>query len=73
MLAIYWNNHHHLPGRAQRERQRCSGRTTSSSSACSLFPFVTSWMGDYFSDLAPQVTFGFMVMADVVFFVVAPA
>ena len=72
MLAIYWNNHHHLFQAARSVNGKVLWANNFFILSLSLFPFVTSWMGDYFSDLAPQVTFGFMVMAaDIMFFVVA--
>ena len=72
MLAIYWNNHHHLFQAARTVDGKVLWANNFFILALSLFPFVTSWMGDYFSSLAPQLTFGLMVLAaDVMFFVLA--
>lgn len=74
MLAVYWNNHHHLFQAARTVNGKVLWANNFFILSLSLFPFVTSWMGDYFSDLAPQLSFGFTIMAaDIMFFVVARA
>jgi uncharacterized membrane protein len=70
LLAVYWNNHHHLFQAAK----RVDGRTLWANNffilSLSAFPFVTNWVGDYFFDLAPQALFGLVIMiADILFLV----
>ena len=72
MLAIYWNNHHHLLQAARTVNGKVLWANNLFILSLSIFPFVTSWMGDYYYDLAPQISFGIMVlMADLMFFAVA--
>lgn len=72
MLAIYWNNHHHMFQAAKAINGKVLWANNLFILSLSVFPFVTSWMGDYFSDLAPQLSFGIAIMmADVMFFAVA--
>lgn len=72
MLAIYWNNHHHLLQAARTVNGKVLWANNLFILSLSIFPFVTSWMGDYYYDLAPQISFGIMVLiADLMFFAVA--
>ena len=69
MLAIYWNNHHHMFQAAKTINGKVLWANNLFILSLSVFPFVTSWMGDFFSDLAPQLSFGIAIMmADVMFF-----
>lgn len=72
MLAIYWNNHHHMFQAAKTINGKVLWANNLFILSLSVFPFVTSWMGDFFSDLAPQLSFGIAIMmADVMFFTTA--
>lgn len=72
MLAIYWNNHHHLLQAAHTVNGKVLWANNIFILSLSIFPFVTSWMGDYYYDLAPQLSFGVMILiADIMFFVLA--
>lgn len=61
MLAIYWNNHHHLFQVAE----HIDGWTLWANHllilSLSLFPFVTSWVSQYPLSLAPQMLYGAVI------------
>ncbi len=62
MLAIYWNNHHHL----FQIVDKINGWTLWSNHllilALTLFPFVTSWVSEYPTALAPQMLYGCVIL-----------
>lgn len=62
MLAIYWNNHHHL----FQIVQKINGWTLWANHllilSLTLFPFVTSWVSDYPTSLAPQMLYGAVIL-----------
>lgn len=72
LLAVYWNNHHHLFQAAR----VVDGRTLWANNffilSLSIFPFVTDWVGDYFFDIAPQMLLGIAILiADTMFLVLS--
>ncbi|MDR1088348.1 MAG: TMEM175 family protein [Coriobacteriales bacterium] len=72
MLAIYWINHHYLFGSIRVVDGKVLWANNFFLLSLTFFPFVTSWLGDYFFDLSPQLCFGVVIMAaDILFFVVA--
>ncbi|MEG0376256.1 MAG: TMEM175 family protein [Raoultibacter sp.] len=72
MLAIYWNNHHHLFQAAHAVNGKVLWANNLFLLSISIFPFLASWMGDYFTDLAPQLSFGIAILvADLMFFSIA--
>jgi len=62
MLAIYWNNHHHL----FQIVDKINGWNLWSNHllilALTLFPFVTSWVSEYPTALAPQMLYGCVIL-----------
>ncbi|STP34333.1 integral membrane protein [Enterococcus casseliflavus] len=62
MLAIYWNNHHHL----FQVVFKIDGWTLWANHllilALTLFPFVTSWVSRYPVALAPQLLYGAVIL-----------
>ena len=62
MLAIYWNNHHHL----FQVVSKIDGWTLWANHllilALTLFPFVTSWVSRYPVALAPQLLYGAVIL-----------
>lgn len=69
MLAIYWNNHHHL---FQLVRKVDGGTLWANNClifALTLFPFATAWVSEFPMSLAPQVLYGILILvADVSYY-----
>lgn len=68
-LAIYWNNHHHLFHKIDNVNGYVLWVNNFLIFTLSLFPFATAWVGDHLWDLAPQVTFGVVILgANIAFY-----
>ena len=68
ILAIYWNNHHHLLHAASRITGRLLWANTHLLFWLSLVPFVTGWMGE--NHFAPVLTAAYgcvMVLAGIAY------
>src|SRR5699024_4991172 len=55
ILAIYWNNHHHLFQVVHKINGRVLWANSFFVFALSLFPFATSWISEYINSLAPEM------------------
>lgn len=65
-LAIYWNNHHHLFQIAKVINGRVLWANFLFIFFLSLIPFVTQWVDGNLFELAPEVTYGVvLMMADI--------
>jgi uncharacterized membrane protein len=58
MLGIYWNNHHHMLHLTERSTGSILWANLHLLFWLSLFPFVTSWMGDNHSAVVPTASYG---------------
>jgi uncharacterized membrane protein len=58
MLGIYWNNHHHMLHLMERSTGSILWANLHLLFWLSLFPFVTSWMGENHSAVVPTVCYG---------------
>lgn len=70
ILAIYWNNHHHMLQLVT----KIDGRTLWANNllilALTLFPFATAWVSDFPTKLAPQFFCGcILLIADVSYYI----
>ncbi len=61
MLAIYWNNHHHLFHIVERVNGRTLWANNFLILALTMFPFVTSWVSEYPTALIPQMMYGVVI------------
>ena len=69
-LAIYWNNHHHMLHTCQRVTGRILWANIHLLFWLSLFPFVTSWMGDHLLEPTPVALYGaVLLMAAIAYFI----
>lgn len=74
LLAIYWNNHHHLLQAIERVNGRVLWSNAHLLLWLSLVPFVTAWMGDTRFAAVPVALYGVvMVGAAVAYFVLVRA
>lgn len=74
MLAIYWNNHHHMFHIVRKVDGWVLWANNLLILAMSLFPFATSWVGDHPVSLAPQLLYGLVILgADVAYLLVGLA
>lgn len=62
MLAIYWNNHHHMFQLVDRINGRVLWANNFFIFTLTLVPFATAWVGDFIDSLIPQLTYGFMTL-----------
>jgi len=62
-LGIYWNNHHHLFQATQRVNGAILWANLHLLFWLSLFPFVTSWMGEHSFAEAPTAVYGVVFLA----------
>ncbi|MCT2908700.1 DUF1211 domain-containing protein [Schleiferilactobacillus harbinensis] len=71
ILAVYWNNHHHLFQIVRSIDGVVLWANTIFILFISLFPFATAWVGDNHVDsVAPEMLFGtVMLLMDAMFFV----
>jgi len=58
MLGIYWSNHHHMLHLMERSTGSILWANLHLLFWLSLFPFVTSWMGENHSAVVPTVCYG---------------
>jgi uncharacterized membrane protein len=58
MLGIYWNNHHHMLHLMERTTGSILWANLHLLFWLSLFPFVTSWMGENHSSVVPTACYG---------------
>jgi len=58
MLGIYWNNHHHMLHLMERSTGSILWANLHLLFWLSLFPFVTSWMGENHSAVVPTASYG---------------
>lgn len=61
-LAIYWNNHHHLFNIIRRVDGWVLWANNLFILMMTLFPFVTNWVGDYPTSMAPQLLYGAVIL-----------
>jgi uncharacterized membrane protein len=61
ILGIYWNNHHHLLHAAERISGKVLWANLHLLFWLSLFPFVTSWMGDNHFATIPVAAYGLVM------------
>lgn len=72
ILAIYWNNHHHLFQVVHKINGRVLWANSFFAFALSLFPFATSWISEYINSLAPEMTYGFVTLtANIAYYILA--
>lgn len=62
ILAIYWNNHHHMFQLVQKIDGRVLWANNVFIFTLTLFPFATAWVGDFIDSLVPQLTYGIVVL-----------
>ncbi|MDA9471149.1 TMEM175 family protein [Enterococcus sp. 5H] len=62
MLAIYWNNHHHMFQLVDRINGRVLWANNFFIFTLTLVPFATAWVGDFIDSLIPQLTYGVMTL-----------
>jgi uncharacterized membrane protein len=73
-LGIYWNNHHHMLHLASRVKGSVLWPNLHLLFWLSLFPFVTSWMGENPRAVLPVALYGgVLLMAGVAYFFLARA
>lgn len=58
MLAIYWNNHHHMFQLVHKINGRVLWANNFFIFTLTLVPFATAWVGDFIDSLVPQLTYG---------------
>lgn len=61
-LAIYWNNHHHMFQLAKTVNGSVLWLNNWFIFAISLFPFATSWLSEFPTSQAPEMTYGTIVL-----------
>jgi uncharacterized membrane protein len=61
ILGIYWNNHHHLLHAAERISGKVLWANLHLLFWLSLFPFVTSWVGDNHFATVPVAAYGLVM------------
>ncbi|GGC95450.1 TMEM175 family protein [Enterococcus wangshanyuanii] len=62
MLAIYWNNHHHMFQLVHKINGRVLWANNFFIFTLTLVPFATAWVGDFIDSLVPQLTYGIMTL-----------
>ena len=69
-IGIYWNNHHHLFQAVEQVNGRILWRNIHLLFWLSIFPFVTSWMGENHFSQWPVIVYGAVsFMAGVAYYV----
>jgi uncharacterized membrane protein len=72
LVAIYWNNHHHMLHAARRVDGTILWANTHLLFWLSLVPFVTAWMGENYFAAWPVALYGFvMLMSGVAYTILA--
>lgn len=70
MLAIYWNNHHHMFQLVHKIDGRVLWANNFFLFTLTLFPFATAWLGEFSESLAPQITYGaVMLLANIAYLI----
>ena len=73
-LAIYWNNHHHLLQVSKKINGRVLWHNMAFILCLTFFPFVTGWVDEHLLDMAPEITYGAVVLlADISYAALARA
>jgi TMEM175 potassium channel family protein len=62
MLAIYWNNHHHMLHTVHKVNGRILWANTHLLFWLSLVPFTTGWMGENHFASEPTAVYGFVLL-----------
>ena len=62
IIAIYWNNHHHLLQLVERIDGRVLWSNMFVLFWLSLVPFATAWLGEHASSRAPVVVYGAILL-----------
>ena len=62
MLAIYWNNHHHMLHTVHKVNGRILWANTHLLFWLSLVPFTTAWMGENHFASEPTAVYGFVLL-----------
>jgi uncharacterized membrane protein len=62
LVAIYWNNHHHLLHAVQRVDGRVLWANVHLLFWLSLIPFVTAWMGESHAATLPVAAYGVVML-----------
>lgn len=62
MLAVYWNNHHHLFQIVEKINGNILWANNILIFTLTLFPFGTSWVSSYPGSFAPQILFGILIL-----------
>ncbi len=74
ILAIYWNNHHHLMHAVQRINGRVLWANTHLLFWLSLIPATTAWMGEHGAAAVPVAVYGIVLfLAGVAYFILTRA
>lgn len=74
ILAIYWNNHHHLFQSVRKIDGRVLWMNNFLILTLTFFPFVTGWVGEHPFSWPPQALYGLVVLgADVAYYLVVRA
>lgn len=74
ILAIYWNNHHHLFQSVRKIDGRVLWMNNLLILTLTFFPFVTGWVGEHPFSWPPQALYGLVVLgADVAYYLVVRA
>jgi len=63
MLAIYWNNHHHLMQVVERIDGRVLWANMGLLFCLSLTPVATSWLGPHWHSTGPVLAYGLVLLA----------
>jgi uncharacterized membrane protein len=73
-IGIYWNNHHHLLQAARHVNGRILWANLNLLFWMSLFPFVTSWMGETHFAATPVAAYGVvLLLAAIAYFILTRA
>lgn len=74
IIAIYWNNHHHLFAAVERVDGRVLWANMHLLFWLSLVPFATAWMGDHHDERVPVAVYGLVFLgAGMAYFVLTRA
>jgi uncharacterized membrane protein len=73
-VGIYWNNHHHMLHAVKHINGRVLWCNLHLLFWLSLFPFVTSWLGEHHANVYPVALYGFvLLMAAIAYYFLALA
>lgn len=69
IVAIYWNNHHHLFQIVDFVTGKNLWANNLFIFSLTLLPFAAGWVGNYLNHLAPEMTYGFVLLfADIAYY-----